>query len=169
MQWQRCRVGVHESDGQLIIRTLKDGQHIATHELCTDKGMIIKNTNHYRDHSQRVSDLEQQIVELIGADVASALCQQIQRSEPKIYKDQLYAVRNLLKQQESVDIALLSDLATRPGISATRVRDYLEAKAAAKAREREVMPLTNDGPPLDLGAYHRVNHHDHSAGQGVSV
>ena len=169
MQWQRCRVGVHESDGQLIIRALNTDQHIATHELCPDKGMTIKNTNHYRDHSQRISDLEQQIEQLIGADVAQALCQQVQRSEPKIYKDQLYALRNLLRQQADIDIALLGELARRPGISVTRVRDYLEARAAARQRERIVVPLPDDRPALDLSAYHRVNRHGQPVGQRVSA
>ncbi len=169
MQWQRCRVGVHESEGQLIISALNSKQTIASHELCLGKGMIIKNTNHYRDHSQRISDLEQQVAELIEPAIATALCQQIHRTEPKIYKDQLYAVRNLLRQHGEVDMALLSDLATRPGMSATRVREYLEARAAAKLRERVVMPLSDDSPPLDLNAYHRVNRHGQQAGQRVSA
>jgi len=168
MQWQRCRVGVHECDDQLIISELNSKQSIATHELCFGKGMIIKNTNHYRDHSQRVSDLEQQVSELIGAQVAACLCSQIQRTEPKIYKDQLYALRNLLRQYADVDTALLSDLANRPGMSATRVREYLEARAAATLRERVEMPL-DDSPPLDLSAYHRVNLNGRQAGQGVSA
>lgn len=169
MQWQRCRVGVLESDGHLVISALGSKHSIASHELCSGKGMIIKNTNHYRDHSQRISDLEQQVIELIGPEVASALCQQIQRSEPKIYKDQLYALRNLLRQQADVDTVLLLYLANRPGMSVTRVREYLEARAAARLRERVVTPLAADSPPLDLSAYHRVNRHGQQAGQGVSA
>jgi hypothetical protein len=68
-----------------------------------------------------------------------------------------------------VDTVLLLYLASRPGMSATRVREYLEARAAARLRERVVTPLAADSPPLDLSAYNRVNRHGQQAGQGVSA
>ena len=131
--------------------------------------MIIKNTHHYRDPSERINDLEQQIAELIDADVANALCRQIQRSEPKIYKDQLYAIRNLLKEHPDADLALLSELAKRPGMSATKVREYLQARAAAQLRGREENPLEDELPPLDLSAYKRISGNGQPSGQRVNV
>ena len=169
MQWQRCRVGVYEGEAHLIITDLSSGQTIASHDLSFEKGVIIKNTHHYRDPSERINDLEQQIAELIDADVANALCRQIQRSEPKIYKDQLYAIRNLLKEHPDADLALLSELAKRPGMSATKVREYLQARAAAQLRGREENPLEDELPPLDLSAYKRISGNGQPSGQRVNV
>ena len=84
MAWQQARVGVLESDGQLHISDLNTGDVIASHALCSDKGKVVKNTHHYRDHAQRVSKLESDIDALIGNEIGHQLCQQLKRSEPKI-------------------------------------------------------------------------------------
>src|SRR5690606_41971176 len=75
MAWQQARVGVLESDSQLHISDLDTGDVIASHALCSDKGKVIKNTHHYRDHAQRVSKLEAGIDALIGNEIGHQLCQ----------------------------------------------------------------------------------------------
>ena len=165
MAWQQARVGVLESGGQLHISDLSTGDVIASHGLCTDKGKVIKNTHHYRDHAQRVSKLEADISARIGSDVGHRLCQQLKRSEPKIYKDQLVAARDLLKRHEPVDSVLITTLAERPGMTATRLQSYLEAAQAAVLRERQPEPLPQPKQALDLSAYQRLGH---SSGQGVT-
>ena len=131
LRWQQARVGVTEVDAELLISDLKSGEVIASHAVCSDKGRVIKNTNHYRDHAQRTADLEAAITAELGEDLSHALCQQLKQSEPKIYKDQLRATRDLLQRHAPVDQALIEQLAQRPGLTATRLRDYLEAAAAA--------------------------------------
>ena len=126
---------------------------------------MVKNTHHYRDHAQRVSKLESDIDALIGNEIGHQLCQQLKRSEPKIYKDQLVAARNLLKRHEPVDPVLITTLAERPGMTATRLQSYLEAAQAAVLRERQPEPLPEPKEALDLSAYRRVGH---SSGQGVT-
>ena len=126
---------------------------------------MVKNTHHYRDHAQRVSKLESEIDTLIGNEIGHQLCQQLKRSEPKIYKDQLVATRNLLKRHEPVDPVLITTLAERPGMTATRLQSYLEAAQAAVLRERQPEPLPEPKEALDLSAYRRVGH---SSGQGVT-
>lgn len=145
MAWQQARVGVLESDSQLHISDL--------------------DTHHYRDHAQRVSKLEADISALIGSEVGHQLCQQLKRSEPKIYKDQLVAARDLLKRHEPVDPVLITTLAERPGMTATRLQSYLEAAQAAVLRERQPEPLPEPKQALDLSAYRCVGH---SSGQGVT-
>src|SRR3546814_11631213 len=73
------------------------GDTIAVHELCAEKGRTVKNTHHYRDHAQRIVDLEQAIAALIPHETAAALCAVLKRTSPRIYKDQLVAVRALLR------------------------------------------------------------------------
>ena len=165
MAWQRARVGVMEADGQLHISDLGTGEIIASHPLCADKGKVIKNTHHYRDHAQRISTLEAEIQEQVGADVGDALCQQLKRSEPKIYKDQLVAVRGLLKRYAPVDLALLTTLAERPGMTATRLENYLASAQVAARRERQPEPLPTPAGALDLSAYQQLGR---SSGQEVT-
>ncbi|ERS07444.1 hypothetical protein Q673_17150 [Marinobacter sp. EN3] len=165
MAWQQARVGVLESGGQLHISDLSTGDVIASHALCTDKGKVIKNTHHYRDHAQRVTTLESKINEMIGSEIGQRLCQQLKRSEPKIYKDQLVATRDLLKRHAPVDPALITTLAERPGMTATRLQSYLEAAQTAVLRERQPEPLPEPKQALDLSAYRRIGH---SSGQGVT-
>src|SRR3546814_11988472 len=57
----QARVGVSAQDNQLLIHDLESGELIATHDLCKAKGRMIKNNNHYRDHAQRITDLERGI------------------------------------------------------------------------------------------------------------
>jgi hypothetical protein len=166
MAWQQARVGVLETGSQLHISDLDTGEVIASHALCFDMGKVIKNTHHYRDHAQRVSKLEADIRALIGSEVGHRLCQQFKRSEAKIYKDQLVAARDLRKRHEPVDPALITMLAERPGMTATRLQSYLEAAQAAVLRERQPEPLPEPKQALDLSVYQRLGR---SSGQGVPM
>jgi len=154
-----------EADGLLLISDLASGEQIASHPLCPDKGRVIKNTNHYRDHAQRTAALQADIETVVGTETGAALCAQLKRSDPRIYKDQLVAARTLLRRFEPVDPELMAQLAQRPGLTASRLRNYLEAAAAATARERVPEPLPVAGEALDLSAYGRVGQ---SSGHGVT-
>jgi transposase len=168
MAWQRARVGVQEAEGTLRIHDLESGEVIATHPVCSDKGRVIKNTHHYRDQAQRVADLEQEIAALIGTDPGAALCAQLKRTEPKIYKDQLVGARSLLRRHGPVDVGLIGQLAQRPGLTATRLARYLEADQRATERGREAAPPEPAPPntaPLDLTAYAALGR---SSGQEVT-
>jgi len=165
LRWQCARVGVTEADGELLISDLASGEQIASHSLCADKGRVVKNTNHYRDYAQRTATLETDIEAVVGTEVGAVLCAQLKRSEPKIYKDQLLASRTLLRRFAPLDPDLITQLAQRPGLTATRLQNYLEASAVAVQRERVAEPLPVASEPLDLSAYGRVGH---SSGQGVT-
>lgn len=68
MAWQQARVGVSAQDDQLLIHDLESGELIATHDLCKAKGRMVKNNNHYRDHAQRITDLERGIDAILPDD-----------------------------------------------------------------------------------------------------
>jgi|TARA_R100001143_G_C3357173_1_gene133183 transposase len=74
MAWQQANVGVAEHGNDLTITDLETGDAIAVHELCSEKGRTVKNTHHYRNHAQRIVDLEQAIAALIPHETAAALC-----------------------------------------------------------------------------------------------
>lgn len=158
MNWQQARVGVCEHDGQLIINDLESGEVIASHPVCESKGLMIKNRHHYRDHEQRIIDLEASIAESVGSQTATALCALLKRTSPRIYKDQLVAVRDLLCSHGGVDRAKIAELAQRSALTATTLKDYLEGWQQARVRGREVheQPFDISNGPPDLSAYARL-------------
>jgi len=135
--WQRARVGVCEQDGQLIVCDPVSGEVIARHTLAVGSGEIVKNTNHYRDREQRLADLEAVIAERLPQPLAARLCALLKASEPRIYKDQLRGVERLLQAHAPVDTALIERLCEKPRLTATLLRDHLDARAACPERLRE--------------------------------
>ncbi len=167
MAWQQANVGVAEHDNNLTVTDLETGEAIAMHELCAQRGRIVKNNHHYRDHAQRIADLEQAIAALIPQETGAALCAVLKRTSPRIYKDQLVAVRALLQDHQPVDAVLMTGLSQRHELTASMLKRYLQANQQARQRGR-ITPAPMTGPhrrvPLDLGAYARVGH---PAGQEV--
>ena len=97
---------------------------------------MIKNNNHYRDHAQRIIDLECSIDAILPSDLGATLCQLLKHSSPRIYKDQLVGARDLLMAHAPVDTTLLWELSERSELTATGLKRYLEAWQQAKARGR---------------------------------
>ena len=146
MAYQRTRVGVRTEGGQLVLSDLETGQEIARHRLSQDKGAIIRNNDHYRDKAARIADLEAAIRGKIGEETGQRLCALLKRTSPRIYKDQLSAVRSLLARHERLSDALLDQLCDRPALTATQCRDYLDAYVADPTRFTDT-PLVGEAPP----------------------
>lgn len=134
MVYQRGNVGIDTIADQLHIYDLETGEEVAVHTLTTGKGKIIKNTHHYRDPAVRIEKLERTLQLQIGTTTAETLCQLVKTSSPKIYKDQLAAVNDLLKTYQPIEPSLLDKLCQRPRLTATMLRDYLQAYTDAPAR-----------------------------------
>ena len=96
--------------------------------------MVIRNNDHYRDKAVRIADLEAAIGEQIGQATAERLCRLLKLTSPRIYKDQLVALRKLLDQYPDLPQALLERLIDRPALTASQCRDYFEAHAADPGR-----------------------------------
>lgn len=106
MAWQQARVGVSAQDDQLLI-----------HDLCKTKGRMIKNTNHYRDHTQRISDLERAIDAILPDDLGEpcSSCSSVLRR----------VSRGPAGAHAPVDSALLSGLCECSELTATGLKRYL--------------------------------------------
>ncbi len=74
LAYQRSRVGVVETDGQLVISDPGSGAVIARHGLAPGKGAIVKNTHHYRDPAVAIADLEAAIAQRLGATSGPRPC-----------------------------------------------------------------------------------------------
>lgn len=127
--YQRGNVGIDVIGDQLHIHDLETGEAVAVHTLTTGKGKITKNTHHYRDPAVRIAKLEKRLHEQVGMTTAQALCRLLKSSSPKIYKDQLAGVSELFKAHQPIAPSLLDKLCQRPHLTATQVRDYLQAYA----------------------------------------
>ena len=147
MVYQRGNVAVDTIGDQLHIYDLETGEEVATHTLTTGKGKIIKNTHHYRDPAVRIDKLEQALQSLVGTPVAEILCQSLKINSPRIYKDQLSGVNDLIKAHQPIAQSLLEKLCHRPDLTATMVRDYLQAYAEHPER---LNPENDD--PISTGA-----------------
>ena len=147
MVYQRGNVAVDTIGDQLHIYDLETGEEVATHTLTTGKGKIIKNTHHYRDPAVRIDKLEQTLQSLVGTTAAETLCQSLKITSPRIYKDQLSGVNDLIKAHQPIAQSLLEKLCHRPDLTATMVRDYLQAYAEHPER---LNPENDD--PISTGA-----------------
>jgi len=101
------------SESELIVYDVHTGDELARHGLCHDKGKVM-NRHHYRDLAQTVSHLEAAISEQIGDTHGKQLCALLQATSPKIYKDQLRGVKQLLARSGPLNNATLDRLCQRP-------------------------------------------------------
>ena len=133
MAYQKALVTVTETTGQLLIYGLSTGEQIAEHTVRLEKGQIIKNTDHYRDKAQRTLQLEQAIQELLGKEAAhsQALCALLKQTSPKIYKDQLRGVKQIIRdwhqQHGAIDTDLMERIIQASRLTATGFKERLEA------------------------------------------
>ena len=110
---------------ELVLSDLETGQAIARHVISHDKGTVIRNNDHYRDKAARVADLEAAIGEQVGQATGARLCAQLKATSPRIYKDQLAALRGLLRQHTDLPQTLLDQLIERPALTTSQCRGTL--------------------------------------------
>jgi len=132
---------------------------IGRHTIVLGTGHIIKNTDHYRDVSVRIADHEANINGLVGEAAGRQLCQLIKQTSPNIYRDQLAGVLQIIRTLEHVDERLIARVIDRPRLTATQLKDYVEAFTKhpdALARdEGEHRPA----PPELLSRYAALGNH----------
>jgi len=171
MAYQSAKVGASAQAGQLLIKDLANGKQIAEHLISLEKGQIIKNTHHYRDRQQQVETLEATLSEQLGDNDSQRLCVLLKASSPKIYKDQLLGAKQVIAthtvQYGEINADLLERILTSPRLTASQLRDRLEAYQLSPGR---LSAATADQPVPDsscaLAGYAALN--GQSAGQGES-
>ena len=127
MIYQQATVGVEQVREKLLITDLATGIQIAEHAICHEKGRIIKNNNHYRDHEKRICDLESQVKERLGEPIGTRICSLLKATSPQIYKDQLAGLMKVLSRHDDIDLEIMERLSQKSRLTATMIRDYLEA------------------------------------------
>ena len=127
LAYQRSTVRVEEVDHQLVIFDALNTVEIARHTLLAGKGHIVKNTDHYRDAEARVADYEANIRLLVGDSEGRQLCLLLKQTSPKIYKDQLRGVIDIMSPLPTIEACLVERVLDRPRLTATQLRDYVAA------------------------------------------
>lgn len=153
MAYQQGQVGVHEHDGQLQMLDLESRAVVAVHGLCPDKGRTVRNNDHYRDPRQGIAELEQAVATLLGAEVGHQLCAQLHTSLPRHYKDQLVGTKRVLEAVPALDRDRIAGWAAREGLTAGKLKQWLQADGHAKARGRDDADEAAPCAPLDLSMY----------------
>ena len=93
-----------EEDGNIIF-TDPDSNHVAAvHRINPGKGQLIQNNNHLRDHTGKISGLQDQVLEMLGnIPEALMLLNMIKTDKPRYVRDQFLLINtvsnNHLKQR----------------------------------------------------------------------
>ena len=130
---------VDEIEGLLMIYDLYTGEEIASHPLYEHKGQIIRNNNHYRDHQQTIAEQEQLIAEILGASLTTPLCALLKSTCPKIYKDQLAGLLQVLRSHhDQADLPkAFETLIQRSALKVSFIKNYLQAFYAPQKQKAE--------------------------------
>jgi transposase len=136
MLYQRSIVGVKESNSEIIIYDLMNNNEIARHNKSFSKGRIIQNRHHYRDLKELIADLEAKIFALLGDEPGIKLCNLIKITSPAIYKDQLRGIIKILSSTDKqLSREIIDKLCSRQRLTATSIRDYLNAYISKQDNE----------------------------------
>jgi transposase len=151
MYYQRSYVGVQEEGQQIFLFDLSTKEKIGFHAVCYEKGRIFKKPQHYRDQEARILKLETEICGIIGEQFGKALCTLLKKTNPGIYKDQLFGAVKLLKQHYPFLKKDMQRLIERERLSATGLRDFLEAMMTKNNSELE--NASSSVVPIGLKSY----------------
>jgi hypothetical protein len=155
-RYQSGVVLVQEEETNLVIQDLETRAVIARHSLFEGKGFLVKNTNHYREHEKLVEDREKEVAQIIEcSELAEELCKGLKKTSPKIYKDQLVGLIEVLKGyacREDIHKPL-RELSKRSRLTVTFIRDYLAGFYSA----RRSQALDSGDSNGTLSAYGRLS------------
>jgi hypothetical protein len=95
---------VQQEDGNLIIRDGKFAE-IARHEISLLKGIQVRNNNHYRDHSNDIDELIQNVSKMFtDQPKAKEYLEKIRQKSPRYIRDQARIIANVCTRCDQQDI-----------------------------------------------------------------
>jgi len=146
MAYQRSTVLIEVDGDRLCILDALETIVVATHTIVLGKGLIVKNTDHYRDGRIKIVAHEEAIKMIVGDESGSRLCALLKLTSPKIYKDQVAGARQILTNHAGLSDELITRLLDRPRLTATQLLEYIEAfekqPEALRRREAEHHPAS---------------------------
>ena len=118
-------VTLEENDGMLRITDCIDPIVLAEHPLSSEKGRLIKNSNHGRNYSETLDAMEKKLLDkLQGLDEAKIFVQRIRQFKGRYVRDQFQLIeRTVTEFNESAWKKALLYCITNSLFSATEFRD----------------------------------------------
>jgi len=84
---------------QLKIIDSKTGEIIAEHELSPNKGELVQNRNHLRDHSLKIDELYQKTLNQLGKyEIIKTFLDKIRKKKPRYVRDQYNLILKVSRQ-----------------------------------------------------------------------
>ncbi len=138
-RYQMQQVKIEENnEGKLLVKDLT-GRQIAEYIECQEKGQIIINTNHYRDHSKTVKERENQVKEILSEELGENICKGLKKTNPRIYKDQLVGLSRVCSNYPLSDtLDVLNYLQGRDGLRVSLIEKFIKAKLEGKSIQEQV-------------------------------
>jgi len=96
-------------DKEIHIIDFDTGEKIAEHDLCFQRGQLIQNTNHLRDHSKKIKKLYQDVIENIGENESIVnFLNKIKKDKPRYIRDQYLLIIETTKDlsQQKINKAI---------------------------------------------------------------
>lgn len=138
------QVSVELQDDELIIfDTTK--QEIVRHKVSMMKGVLVKNTNQYRDTSTKITEKINQVAQYFShTDKATEYFERIRKEMPRYTRDQLKIIETQCKQYAQADLDAALDYCLENAI--IKATDFATAlKSLTAAPETASLPKTSLG------------------------
>ena len=121
-------VMIKEEHGILMIFDLETGCQMASHKISLDKGRLISNNNHKRDHSARIAEIYQDtLASMGGSEIAAAFLDGIHREKPRYIRDQYnHVIRTITNYSAEIISQALDYCVERRIFSAVEFKTALE-------------------------------------------
>ena len=98
-------VVIKEDQGLLSIFDLNTGEQLAIHRIALEKGKLISNNNHKRDHSAKIAELfENTLANLGGSETAVAFLKGIRKEKPRYIRDQYDLINRTIANHDAETI-----------------------------------------------------------------
>jgi transposase len=98
-------VVIKEDQGLLSIFDLNTGEQLAIHRIALEKGKLISNNNHKRDHSAKIAEFfENTLANLGGSETAVAFLKGIRKEKPRYIRDQYDLINRTIANHDAETI-----------------------------------------------------------------
>ena len=131
---------------QLLIKKSPEGERLALHQLCHEKGVLIKNRDHSRDRSRGIEAYIKTVKESFSnQDEINAFLVEIKKRYPRYMRDQLQIIQQVTKAYSSFSGQALTMCVKENLWSANDLRDvaiHLESEKSNHTLDKqEISPL----------------------------
>lgn len=91
-------VALRVEEGALIITDVFGDIEYARHPICQEKGKLVKNTNHKRDHSAKISEQYQELCQMLGGSgEAIDFLHKIRKLKSRYVRDQYNLIKKTIQ------------------------------------------------------------------------